>query len=402
MINPRQLKLNLLALFISTAIILLLLEVVLRVLEPQVLVDECTENDLISLEGNGFNSSRDFGWTTVLNHQRCILTDRGVHGMVQHNNKGLRMNYDIDFKKPKDKKRILLFGDSFLYGYGNDQNDTISYYLQQMLGPQWEVLNFGVSGYGLDNSYSRYMHEGRKYNGSVVVYFSYSNDPGNILFTDYMGYSKPIFSLDEKGSLKITPNPNYNSRSLKQKETYKNSGFLERHSHLYVFIKKNLNVIGYHLSIAIKGPRYKTDPKKRLSNPLTPEDSSIWVYMKNYTNLTKRYMDIHFKVLDDFVEAAKADNETFIITNIPGLYLFNDNYSLSVYLGEFGLTADDIDMNKFDDEYKSYSKSRNITFISLLDDFKSGYKQYLPNHYTGHYNGKGNKKIADAVYRELD
>jgi hypothetical protein len=43
-------------------------------------------------------------------------------------------------------KRIALLGDSFIEGFGNDNDETAAYSLDRLLGPRYQVLNFGVSG----------------------------------------------------------------------------------------------------------------------------------------------------------------------------------------------------------------------------------------------------------------
>jgi hypothetical protein len=44
-------------------------------------------------------------------------------------------------------KRIALLGDSFIEGFGHDNDETAAHSLERLLGPQYQVLNFGVSGY---------------------------------------------------------------------------------------------------------------------------------------------------------------------------------------------------------------------------------------------------------------
>ncbi len=44
-------------------------------------------------------------------------------------------------------RRIALLGDSFIEGMGNDENETAAHFMGDRLGAEFQVLNFGVSGY---------------------------------------------------------------------------------------------------------------------------------------------------------------------------------------------------------------------------------------------------------------
>jgi len=67
------------------------------------------------------------------------------------NSDGFRgRDYSVD--KPKGVYRIVVLGDSFTEGLGVNDNETFSYYLEQMLnalnisGKKFEVLNLAVGG----------------------------------------------------------------------------------------------------------------------------------------------------------------------------------------------------------------------------------------------------------------
>lgn len=46
------------------------------------------------------------------------------------------------------RKAVLLFGDSFTFGDGLEDDQTFASRLSGLLGEQWQVFNYGVSGYG--------------------------------------------------------------------------------------------------------------------------------------------------------------------------------------------------------------------------------------------------------------
>jgi len=77
------------------------------------------------------------------------------------NNNGFRSANEYQKDKPVGTKRILMLGDSMVFGLGVNDDQTIAASLEHMLnqqasdGMKFEVLNLGVAGYTLDNSYLR-------------------------------------------------------------------------------------------------------------------------------------------------------------------------------------------------------------------------------------------------------
>ena len=50
--------------------------------------------------------------------------------------------------RPDAARAVLLFGDSFTFGDGVEDGETFAWRLGEALGPDWQVFNYGVSGYG--------------------------------------------------------------------------------------------------------------------------------------------------------------------------------------------------------------------------------------------------------------
>lgn len=50
--------------------------------------------------------------------------------------------------RPDAARAVLLFGDSFTFGDGVEDRETFAWRLGELLGPDWQVFNYGVSGYG--------------------------------------------------------------------------------------------------------------------------------------------------------------------------------------------------------------------------------------------------------------
>src|SRR5271157_1926346 len=83
-----------------------------------------------------------------------LLGWRGIPGYYDDfcglfNSKGFR---DREHSVPKSpyKKRILILGDSFAWGFNVRDSDSFPRVLQNMLGENYEILSFAVPGYGTD------------------------------------------------------------------------------------------------------------------------------------------------------------------------------------------------------------------------------------------------------------
>jgi len=61
-------------------------------------------------------------------------------------------------------------GDSFTFGQEVAYQDTWGYLLEKALGSEFQVLNFGVPGYGVDQAYLRYQKDVRIWKPKIVIY----------------------------------------------------------------------------------------------------------------------------------------------------------------------------------------------------------------------------------------
>lgn len=95
------------------------------------------------------------------------------NGEFSINSAGLRSLREYDIQPLADTLRIALFGDSFTAGDDARDEDAWSQLLEVNLnqaGIRTEVLNFGVSAYGMDQAFLRWRHEGSEYAPDIVVF----------------------------------------------------------------------------------------------------------------------------------------------------------------------------------------------------------------------------------------
>jgi hypothetical protein len=91
-----------------------------------------------------------------------LLHDLRPHAQATHdgisyatNDDGLREAYDYALEKPPGVRRVILLGDSFVFGWGLPLEHTMGHQLASLLdGTRWEVLNMGVPGYNTTHEVS--------------------------------------------------------------------------------------------------------------------------------------------------------------------------------------------------------------------------------------------------------
>lgn len=120
-------------------------------------------------------------------NQADVVTRHSVPGeynvKITTNRAGMRGSREYSTQRPTDVMRIALEGDSFVFGHGVNDEDVVSTVLEDALNAggarKWEVLNFGVSGFGQSEELVTYENRIRGYAPQVVVLFYFDNDIGN-------------------------------------------------------------------------------------------------------------------------------------------------------------------------------------------------------------------------------
>lgn len=135
-----------------------------------------------------------YGWSNVPG-AKGVFQSFGFDTNVTINQRGFRGPM-IPYERTRGKKRVEILGDSYVWGYGVNENEMFTSILPQYLNGA-EVVNLGVTGYSTDQELLVYQDEGYKYNADYVVLVFCMNDvDGNTTRVQYATYEKPIYVLD--------------------------------------------------------------------------------------------------------------------------------------------------------------------------------------------------------------
>ncbi len=103
--------------------------------------------------------SSTLGWT---------IKPNGFSPPYRANSRGLRATREYSFTPPPGVVRISSFGDSFTHS-DDVPNDAAWQEALMRLDKNLEVLNFGVSGFGLDQAFLRYQQDGMMYGSHIIL-----------------------------------------------------------------------------------------------------------------------------------------------------------------------------------------------------------------------------------------
>jgi len=136
------------------------------------------------------------GWRLIPNARKLYRKETQPY-FVSINSKGWR-DVEHSYAKPAGTFRIVVIGDSFVFGAGGvEAGDRFSDLLGRS-AKNIEVINMGVPGYGADQEYQVLKDEALKYHPDLVLLCAFYNDFSESFETinPSIGRPKGYFSLD--------------------------------------------------------------------------------------------------------------------------------------------------------------------------------------------------------------
>ncbi len=124
--------------------------------------------------------------------------DSGIRHKIYHNNFALRQHREFSNDALRNSINVGFFGDSFTENLRVPAPYSFTEPLDYLLntsGTAFNVLNFGVDGYGTDQSYSYYRYSQFSHHLDHVFYVFCFNDIRNI-------FENQLYDIDASGSLK--------------------------------------------------------------------------------------------------------------------------------------------------------------------------------------------------------
>jgi hypothetical protein len=314
------------------------------------------------------------------------VPEAGRKVALRFNREGFR-GPDRPFEKPAGVRRVAVLGDSMIASVGVDEEDTLVCQLERMLNEahpevKWEVLNFGVSGSSPGQELVLYQELASRWDPDIVLCAFYV---GNDLADNCSRLSnnpRIYFDLDEQGHLYRLPFSAERARL---------SSLLNRYSRFYVWQK-----------VAINRSRHKLLEKAHVVAP------GQWIYCTQEPEKVAHAWKVTDAVNRSFQAEVQSRGGLFAVVMLPSSrQIYKDWFE--AMLTRCGAYAEHFDPDYPDQRMRALCREAGIPLLQMTADFRAAApgestslkEQWLFLGGTGHFNERGNKVAARAVYRFL-
>ncbi len=319
----------------------------------------------------------------------------GEYNVTAHiNNFGFR-GPEMEKEKLEGDKRVFIVGDSFTFGVGAEDTETIPAFLQSKLDPareHFEFINVGRGNTSPLIDYLRLRDEIPAYSPDAVILMLDFTD----LWDDWNFEKNLLYNAD--GSLKGL-NPYYEYGKFKVWNFLRaNSVFC---SYLHNKLVRTFGKIGKlglrrYIEIKISGKKAKGEIAKLTANTMDV-DSRIFLRGSEKADLIREHFARTAKYILMCRDLAKAQSLPFILVMYP--------YGVQVGPEQWGKgrTAWGFDAGKvYSDPFsfnlvEQFAKENQIPFINLWPDLLKHAADPLYFPYDGHFTPQANEVVAEAL-----
>ncbi|HBG60767.1 MAG: hypothetical protein A2Y03_04525 [Omnitrophica WOR_2 bacterium GWF2_38_59] len=322
------------------------------------------------------NYDKDLGWN---------LKAHGKSGKFKANGQSIRAYKEYSQLPKEGILRIAAFGDSFAHCDEVANNETWQHFMEKK-SPDMEVLNFGVSGYGLDQAYLRYLKEGRKFHPHIVFICFMQNDyfrHVNVFRPFYnnntgVPLTKPRFTIVNK-KLILIKNPIGTKEGLAR--------IISREKQYFAL----LGQYDYYWQVLPEKSLFDIFASVRLVKILMKMylANENFLYQDNIYNPDSEAFKLTEKIVDDFYAEVERNG------SIPVIVVFPDKVALKLY----GLLH-----KRLYDRLVEKWKDNGYNYIDLMGNFLL---ETAPDNINslfatkGHYNRQGNSYVAGQLINYL-
>jgi hypothetical protein len=255
-----------------------------------------------------FVSDELLGWTVGPSRQ-------STDGLYASSAEGLRAaRPGVSLSARTGATRVALVGDSYTFGMEVPFESSWAHLIEEPLGSGIQVLNFGVDGYGVDQSYLRYGRDVRPWNPDLVVFGFINHDFYRTMtvypFIDFpewgFPFAKPRFASDPGRALVPLNLPVLPSDAIMGKSAVSDLPFLTQDRG---YREDDWRRRWYHASLLIRFLQSRFAPDPALAADVSDEAR----------------VSLSARILETFLADASSDGRKAILLFFPSRADFEPN-----------------------------------------------------------------------------
>lgn len=350
---------------------------------------------------------RTVGWSLRPNAAcRSVDFERDLDYTVKINSLGMR-DRKVALQKPRNKRRILLIGDSVTFGTGVDADWRFSDFMQRALGEQIEVINAGVPGWGTDQELIYFETSAHRFDADIVVLtFTTANDVvNNALDHLFLGSApKPRFAVagDTLFLADKVPKPAFRHRRPMWKSVLRNSRFL-------LFVKRRIDRWSYNRMAYKAGKTHLVD-EAVAPRPVPPgfgtgnsEGLTHWsVFEYPPAPETTAAWRVTEAILARFARSCREHNAELILFALPPRLEVDTRWRAQL-MEQTGIDPECFDFSQPFERLSACCRRNGIEFLHPLSTYaKACVDRELYHHKDSHPNRYGHALAARVLLERLE
>ena len=311
-----------------------------------------------------------------------ILENKIITNSIGFRDKEIRKVNKVN----KEKKRILLIGDSFIEGAGVNYEDSFAGLLDNHLGNQFEILNSAVGSYSPSIYYKKinfYLGQGYKFDQALI--FLDLSDIYDELFIKF-NEDGEILTFSEK-----------KKQNIFKTSFYQLGYFLRENTVVFRFfytVSDKIEVAKNYIKLKIKASKnfnktfFETNRDDVMFYRMTHIDRGYWTFNEKTFKKVENGLiqsEIYLKKLFNLLNKNNIPS-TLIVYPWPTQILYGDNFHQNYWL--------------------KFSQENKINFLNLYKIFESNNNRrfILENFIYGdiHWNKNGTELIFKEVIKNID
>lgn len=313
---------------------------------------------------------------------RIITTGEAFTNRDRINSLGLN-DAERSVEKPPGTRRILMLGDSFIFGQGVPREKTVASLLEERLHGV-EVVNAGIPGYCLDQEYLFYRDRGRRLEPDLVLVAFFVND-----------LEAPRFEMDltrGEDGLPAYFTPTEGTLRRRQESVARSavSGWLRAHSLFYVLVRNRIDNLLFRLG----------NPDRSRAEAVQPPAFAP-IFLVEPDEETSAKWESAYRTLDALEDLVRADGSDLALLSVPSPNQISEE-EFERWGRTRGLDPSRYSRRKPYETLSAWCERSGTPCLDLLKTFEGRDRDRHYFRWDLHWTPEGHRLAADAIEAFLE